>query len=170
MQIKDALLAELEQEAGATRRVLEQIPEEKLDWRPHEKSMSLGQLAFHVARIPGGISALLAGETLDVSEANFTTPQPGSRAEILSALDEGISAAKDVLGGLDDARAASTWTLTRGSETLLSMPKVSLARSLLLNHWYHHRGQLTVYLRLLNIPVPAVYGRSADEDPLGIER
>jgi uncharacterized damage-inducible protein DinB len=127
--------------------------------------MSLGQLALHVARIPGDLSALAARGEFDASEANFDPPLPQSREEILGAHDQSISAATDYLKNLTPETAAATWRLTlRGSE-VFTVQRVGLLRSLLLNHWYHHRGQLSVYLRLLDVPIPVIYGRSADENP-----
>jgi len=163
--MNDALVAELEQEAGATRRVLERVPENRLTWKPHPKSMSLGQLALHVATIPGSLSTLLEADGLDATGVDFTQKPATSRAELLGALEEGVAKARDFLRGLEPARAAAPWRLTRGSQELFTMPRSAMVRSLLLNHWYHHRGQLVVYLRLLDVPVPVTYGRSADENP-----
>lgn len=160
-----ALVAELEQESHATRRVLERVPDDRLEWRPHPKSMSLGQLALHVATIPGSLARLAQLDGLDAATVDFTPASPASAAELLPALEASVAGAREFLSGLDDAAAAATWRLTFGERELLAAPRAGIVRSLLLNHWYHHRGQLVVYLRLLDVPVPAVYGRSADEDP-----
>lgn len=163
--MNQALIAELEQEGAATRRVLERVPADQLGWQPHPKSMTLGQLAIHIATIPGGLARVCALDTFDASTVDFTPPQPQDTAGLLPALDESLAAAKNFLDGLDEASAAAPWRLTLGERELFAQPRMAVVRSLLLNHWYHHRGQLTVYLRLLDVPVPAVYGNSADENP-----
>ena len=166
MRIVEPFLQELDQEAATTRRVLERVPEDKLAWRPHPKSFSLGQLALHVAQIPGVVAGFVAGPTLALP-GSFQQAPATSRSEILSALDASVAKAKEVLGGFDDTTAASTWTLTSGDRTLMSFPRVGVVRALMLNHWYHHRGQLSVYLRELDVPLPSIYGPSADENPFG---
>lgn len=164
-RIVDSLLAELDQEAATTRRVLERVPGDKLGWKPHAKSMSLGQLALHVATTPGAVAKLLLTDGLDIGGVNFEQAPAGSAAELLPALDESIKTAKEVLNGLDDHKAMAPWKLTKGSKEVFTAPRIGIARTIMLNHWYHHRGQLSVYLRLLDIPVPSIYGPSADENP-----
>lgn len=164
--MQDALVAELTREAGATRRVLERVPEHRLAWKPHGRSMSLGQLALHVATIPGGVSGMLEGDGVDAAKADFSQKAVTSRKELLDALEAGVAKARGFLERLDARSAAAPWRLTRGGREILALPRAVAVRSILLNHWYHHRGQLTVYLRLLDVPVPAVYGNSADENPL----
>ena len=161
----DSLLNELYQEAAVTRRVLERVPGDKLEWRPHPKSMSLGQLAMHVASIPGNLSRLVQADEFDASQANFTPPSPSSVEEILTAHDESLSAAQDYLDGVDEQTARESWRLTFKGNEVFTAPRGGVIRSLMMNHWYHHRGQLSVYLRLLDVPVPVIYGRSADENP-----
>jgi len=161
----DSLINELRQEAVTTKRVLERLPEEKLSWKPHETSMSLGQLSLHVASIPGNVTRLAQLNAFDASDANFIPPQPESVEQILSAFDESLNSAESYLSGLDDKAATDTWRLTSKGEEVFSMPRISMLRTIMLNHWYHHRGQLAVYLRLLEVPVPVIYGRSADENP-----
>ena len=161
----DSLINELRQEAVTTKRVLERIPEEKLSWKPHETSMSLGQLSLHVASIPGNVTRLAQLDAFDASEANFVPPQPESVEQILSAFDESLNSAESYLSGLDNKAATDPWRLTSKGEEVFSMPRISMLRTIMLNHWYHHRGQLAVYLRLLEVPVPVIYGRSADENP-----
>ena len=158
-----AMLGEIQQEAATTRRVLERVPENKLAWRPHQKSMTLGQLALHVASIPGGIAKISQSDEFDA--ANFGAPQPKSLGEIFAAHDESIRAAEDCLKALTEERAMATWTLKLGTKEVLSIPRAALLRAIMLNHWYHHRGQLSVYLRLLDVPLPSIYGPSADENP-----
>jgi uncharacterized damage-inducible protein DinB len=156
---------ELQQEAAATKRLLERVPGDKLSWTPHPKSMSLGQLALHVAQIPGDLSRLARLDEFDAAAANFDPPVPTSREEILVALDESVSAAAKYLEGLMPDSAGAGWRLTLRGNEVFTMPRAGLLRSLLLNHWYHHRGQLSVLLRLLDVPIPVIYGRSADENP-----
>ena len=161
----EALLNELRQEAEPTTRLLERVPEDRLDWRPHPKSMTLGQLALHVAAIPGDLSRLAQLEEFDASNADFEPPAPESKMAIATALKKSLDDAAEYLGALSAVQAGATWRLTlRGSEVFV-MPRAALLRSLILNHWYHHRGQLTVYLRLPDVAVPVVYGRTADENP-----
>ena len=163
MAMIDAVLGEFDQESKATRRLLERVPDDKLAWRPHPKSSSLGQMALHVATIPAALSHLASQDVFELPE--FIQPQPASRSEILSAFDESQKTAHDLLGGMDDPRLAATWTLVHSGATLMQMPRAALLRTLLLNHYYHHRGQLMVYLRLLDVPLPSVYGPTADENP-----
>lgn len=161
----DSMLNELRQEAATTRRVLERVPEEKLSWKPHAKSLSLGQLSLHVASIPGDLVGLAQLEEFDASQANFVPSEPASIDQILTALDASVKTAENYLSSLDDKTAAENWRLTLRGKEVFSMPRIGLLRTIMLNHWYHHRGQLAVYLRLLEVPVPVIYGRSADEDP-----
>jgi len=160
-----SMIAEFQAEIPATRRVLERVPAGSLDFRPHEKSMSLGQLAYHVALIPGRITHMATAGELDASNMSFVPPVPESAAVLLPTLEESVAAACDYLGGLDEATAAAPFRLTMGEKEIFTMPRLGLMRTLAMNHWYHHRGQLLVYLRLLDVPVPVVYGRSADENP-----
>jgi uncharacterized damage-inducible protein DinB len=163
MAIIDGLLSELELEAATTRRVLERVRQEDLSWKPHPKSMSLGQLALHVATVPGLVAELAA---MDVSEPPaFVQPEARHASELVPALAESIAKAKRTLGGFDDAMMGAMWRLQSGGREIMSMPRAAFVRAILLNHWYHHRGQLLVYLRLLNQSVPSVYGPTADENP-----
>ncbi len=163
--ILDSFITELEQEANRTRMVLERIPADKIGWKPHDKSMSLGQLGLHVATIPGALAQLLAADSFNLDDADFTPASPGSADELVPALEQSLAAAKDRLSSWDDEAAGAGWSLMRNGKAISTVPRVVMIRSLMLNHWYHHRGQLCVYLRLLDIPVPAVYGPSADENP-----
>lgn len=165
MSIAAPFLQELALEAATTRRVLERVPEPSLSWRPHAKSMSLGQLAHHVATLPQQLSDFVAGDALDFSAAAGTPPAATSRPALLDAFDGSVAHAQRYLESLSDARALEMWTLKNGETPLFSAPRAGVIRSFLFNHWYHHRGQLVVYLRLLDVPVPSVYGPSADENP-----
>jgi uncharacterized damage-inducible protein DinB len=160
-----AMLGEVQQEAATTRRVLERIPDNKLAWRPHQKSMTLGQLALHLAQVPGGIAKISRADEFDASTATFGAKQPESVGEIFAAHDESIRAAEDCLKSMTQEKANATWRLKMGPKEVLAMPRAGLLRSIMLNHWYHHRGQLSVYLRLLDAPLPSIYGPSADENP-----
>jgi uncharacterized damage-inducible protein DinB len=164
MKMIDGLLAELEQEAETTRRVLERIPQAHLSWKPHPKSMSLGQLALHVATLPGGVAELAALDTVP-EPPSFVQPEVATAAELVPSLEQSIARAKSVLGGFDDARMGAMWRMQSSGQDILAMPRAALVRAIMLNHWYHHRGQLLVYLRLLNQSVPSVYGPTADENP-----
>jgi uncharacterized damage-inducible protein DinB len=161
----DPILAEFREEAATTKRVLDRVPEQKLAWKPHAKSMSLGQLAWHVAVIPGNISRLLQKDSLDVTQANFVPPQPKSLAEIINAYEQSVRDAEQNLGSMTDQQAKADWHLMHRDQVLSTMPRIGFLRSVMLNHWYHHRGQLSVYLRLLEVPLPVIYGPSADESP-----
>jgi uncharacterized damage-inducible protein DinB len=158
------LLQELDEEAKTTRRVLGRVAEDRLAWRPHDKSMTLGELAMHVAIVPGAIADLAAQPGVDV-DAAIPRPSATSVAELLATLDRSIARARAVIQQLDDAGLAAPWRMTRGSRQIALMPRSVVIRSVLLNHWYHHRGQLTVYLRQTGSLVPSVYGASADDDP-----
>ena len=164
MAIVDGLLQELEQEAQTTKRVLERVPQAHLAWKPHPKSMSLGQLALHIATVPGGVAQMAAQPGFDAPPA-FAQPSATTAAELIPALEQSIAQARQVLGGMSDERATETWTLKNGGQVVMAMPRAALLRAIMLNHWYHHRGQLSVYLRQLNVPVPSIYGPSADENP-----
>jgi len=156
------ILAEIEQEAAATGRLLERLPADRLAWRPHPKSMSLGQLGLHVATIPAGCNAAIAGGATEAADL-VHHPECTSLDEIRRAWTDNLHSVREQLKR--DTEADSQWSLSQDGRGLLTLPKSAARRMLMLNHWYHHRGQLTVYLRLLNIPVPSVYGPSADENP-----
>jgi uncharacterized damage-inducible protein DinB len=163
MSMTNAILQEFDREAATTRRVLERVPTDKLAWQPHAKSMTLGGLALHTAMVPGHICGWAK-----VDEFVFTGDKPpvaNSTAEILAAHDASVKEAKEIISGLGDEGLAANWKASAGGKALFEMPKSALVRNIALNHWYHHRGQLSVYLRLLDVPVPSIYGPSADENP-----
>ena len=164
MALIDGMLQELEQEAQTTRKVLERVPDDQLTWRPHEKARTLGELALHVAMVPGAVAELVATQST-AQAPQFTDPRPNSAAELIPTLDESIAKAKRLLSGMDDATIMSTWRMMKGDREIFAVPRISLLRSIMLNHWYHHRGQLSVYLRELDVPIPSIYGPSADENP-----
>ncbi len=156
------LMQELDQEAKATRRVLERVPPDRYDWRPHEKSFTLGQLAMHVAMLPGAISEMAGKPTFDV-KTRIPRPSPGGADELMSTYDQSVEKARTLLGAMKDSDLALPWRMVDGEREVMALPRSGVLRTILFNHWYHHRGQLTVYLRLLNVPLPSVYGPSADE-------
>ena len=164
MTLTERLLGELAQEAGNTKRTLERVPEGKLSWKPHEKSMSLGQLALHVASMPRGIAELVSVPVRELP----TVPRPEAKsvAEILSALEGSMALVKEKLQGWGDKGLDEPFRLTRQGKTVMELTRYQMLRAVMLNHWYHHRGQLMVYFRLLGVPVPAIYGDSADEKPM----
>ena len=163
MTLAESILMELDQEAQTTKRVLDRIPDDKLTWKPHPKSFSLGQLALHIASVPAGVTTIALHDSVEAP--NFTQPEPKSRQEILDTFSKSLETAKANLKKMDDARLASRRSLTRGGKVVMSAPRIGFLRSVLLNHVYHHRGQLSVYLRMLDVPVPSIYGPSADENP-----
>ncbi len=165
MSIAQSLIPELEQEAATTRRVLERVPGDKLDWKPHPKSMSLGQLALHVADTPGRVAEMANVDEVPMPDFG-PLPSADSADALLGILDENVAKAKQVLAGVDDARMMGDWKVMQDGQVAMAMPRVAVFRSIMLNHWYHHRGQLSVYLRLLEVPVPSIYGPSADENPM----
>jgi uncharacterized damage-inducible protein DinB len=163
MRLVDSMLAEIDQEAQTTKRVLERIPENKLNWKPHPKAFSLGQLALHIASVPGSVAAAAAPDTMEAP--TFSQPEAKSRQEVLDTFSKSLATARETLQKMDDARLLSTWSLTKNGKVLMSVPRIAFIRSILMNHNYHHRGQLSVYLRMLDVPVPSIYGPSADENP-----
>jgi uncharacterized damage-inducible protein DinB len=162
MAIKDGLLAEYDHEMGTTRKLLERIPEDKLSWKPHERSRTLGELSTHLSGLPQWGSTILNDSSFDLAVGPPDTATHTSRAAVLDQFD---AAVKKTRASMDksDAEYAARWSLKRGGHEIFSMPRVAAFRSFILNHMIHHRGQLSLYLRLTNVPVPAIYGPSADE-------
>jgi uncharacterized damage-inducible protein DinB len=165
MSLASQLVSELQSEAPATRRVLERVPEASLSWKPHVKSMSLGQLALHIAVLPGAIADFVSDPVREVPDVPL--PEAARLADVLSAFEQSIASATARLQGWGDEDLNAIWRLTRNGQTIIETPRIGMLRAVMLNHWYHHRGQLTVYLRLLEVPVPPVYGPTADENPFG---
>lgn len=161
MVIAQYLLAEFEQQAPITRKFLERLPEDKLTWKPHAKSMTAGQLAYHLATVPGGVCRGSRQDSIQVPE--FQHPQPANLQEILDAFDQSVATVREILPGYDDATIFATWRILAGTEEVAAMPRIAFLRNIMLNHWYQHRGQFGVYLRMLDVPVPASWGPSADE-------
>lgn len=167
MRMIEGLLQELEQEAQTTKRVLARVPTDRLAWKPHEKSMTLGELALHVAELPSGIAQLAM--TIPFTPPDFSQrPSADATTDLPATLERSVAAARSTLGHLSDAEMAATWRMVAGDREILALPRAAVLRALMLNHWYHHRGQLTVYLRELQVPVPSIYGPSADENPFAL--
>lgn len=169
MAIRDAILPEFDNEMKTTRKTLERVPEGKGDWKPHEKSMTLGRLAGHVAELPSFASMALSSDSFDVRPAEGAPArQPlvmTSRQQLLEAFDKNVAAAREAISKASDEDFMKMWSVLAGGKPMMTMPKVAVVRSFTLNHLIHHRGQLSVYLRLNNEPVPSIYGPSADENP-----
>ena len=159
--ITQSLINELKQESEKTRHLLERAPEKKLTWKPHRKSMTLGQLAWHIAVLPRGIADLAT--ELKSEPPVVPRPQPASLAEVLAALDDSASYATGKISAWGDNGLQQIWTLTVQGKTMFEMPRAAVIRNLMLNHGYHHRGQMTVYLRLLDVSLPPIFGPTADE-------
>jgi uncharacterized damage-inducible protein DinB len=162
MAMKDGLIAEYDHEIATTRKLIERVPDNRLAWKPHEKSMSLGGLALHIANLPTWGKAILDQEGFDLATAPPNLSEPSSRADIVALFEESTADARKRLDR-SDAEFAALWTLKRAGHEIFTLPRVAAFRSFVLNHVIHHRGQLSVYLRLNDIAVPAIYGPSADE-------
>lgn len=159
-------LPEFDQEMATTRRVLARVPEDKLDWKPHAKSMSLGQLASHVAQLPAWASNILTADEFDFRPPGappFKGADCKSNNELLELFDKSVASAREAIAGVTESSLDTTWTLKAGPHTIFSAPRWNVWRGFGVNHMIHHRAQLSVYLRLLDVPVPSIYGPSADE-------
>jgi uncharacterized damage-inducible protein DinB len=163
MAIGASLLPEFDQEMASTRKVLERVPLERGDWKPHAKSYSVKELASHIVTMVSWGSFTLATEELDFSTSDFKAPSYDSSEELLAAFDKNAAETRAALEAADDAAYGVIWTMKDGDQVFFSMPRIAVLRSMVFNHGIHHRAQLTVYLRLLDVPVPGVYGPSADE-------
>jgi uncharacterized damage-inducible protein DinB len=165
MAIKDALLPEFDHEMGTTRRLLERTPEAEFAWKPHDKSMSLGELAGHIANIPHWCDAVLKHAVFDVATAgdDVRPRSPASVTALLSDFDQKVAAARAGLSAAGDSEMLAPWTFKQGDREIFTLPRVVAIRSFIMNHLIHHRGQFSVYLRLKNVPLPAIYGPTADE-------
>lgn len=166
MTISQSLLPEFDQEMAGVRKTLERVPEGKADWKPHAKSMSLGRLAGHLAELPGWVDATLKQDVLEMS-GDFKPFISASPKELLEKFDQVSAQARAAIAKASDEDLMKNWSLKAGGKVMFSMPKVAVLRNFVMNHMIHHRGQLTVYLRLNDVPVPSLYGPSADENPMG---
>jgi len=163
MNLIDPVLAELAHEAATTRRLLDRVPERHLAWKPHEKSMTLGRLATHIAEIPGWVGSIVEKDEFDVGTGGYVPPTIDRVPEIVAMFDRNVAAATETLKRQSNDRLLATWQLKKKGQLVVEMPRMGMIRSLLMNHLIHHRGQLSVYLRLQNVPLPSIYGPTADE-------
>jgi len=168
MGMSEMLLPEFDNETANTRKTLERIPEDKLDWRPHEKSMTMIGLASHIANLVSWMVLTINEDSFDVAppgEEPRKFPPANSRDEVLDIFDKNVAAARAAIGGASDEQLLRPWSLLSGGKTLFTLPRIAAVRSFVMNHGIHHRAQLGVYLRLNDVPVPSIYGPSADESP-----
>ncbi len=166
MSYADSILPEFDQEMASTRKVLERIPDDKLDWKPHPKSNTIGWNAIHLAEIPGWLTIILNTTSLDVAPVDgepYRFPALGSRDEILERFDQNVAAARQAIIEVKDESLVVPWTLELGGQPVFTMPRAAVIRSMGLNHLIHHRAILLVYLRLNDVPIPGMYGPSGDE-------
>ena len=166
MAFSEALLPEFDQEVVGIRKTLERVPEDKFGWKPHEKSMTMGGLATHLATLLSWAVTAVDTDSLDLAPGGVPMPGPApvkSRKELLETFDQNVAAARQAILGAADAHLLQPWTLLHNGKQLLSMPRIAVLRSFVMNHSIHHRAQLGVYLRLNDVPVPSIYGPSADE-------
>jgi uncharacterized damage-inducible protein DinB len=167
MRISEALLPEFDQEMATTRKVLDRCPEEKYAWKPHQKSFSMGSLATHVVNMVGWGVDTLSRESFDISPAGappYKEEPIQTRAELLKRFDTNAGKMRNALASTEDEQFMTNWSLLAAGQPLFTMPRVAVLRGMILNHLIHHRGQLSVYLRMNDVPVPAIYGPSADEE------
>jgi uncharacterized damage-inducible protein DinB len=166
MSLSEALLPEYDQEMAGARKTLERVPDDKLGWKPHPKSGTMGWLAAHVANIPGWTVITINEDALDMAPNGVQMPpppEPKSRKELLEVFDKNVAEGRKAIGGASDAHLLKTWSLLNNGATIVAMPRIACLRTWVMNHLIHHRAQLGVYLRLNNVPVPSIYGPSADE-------
>jgi uncharacterized damage-inducible protein DinB len=166
MTIGQSMLGEFDQEMAGTRKTLERLPEQKWNWKPHDKSGTVGWLAGHIATMPGWITMTLQTEQLDYAPVGgpaYEPPKMENRQQILAEFDKSVTEARKAIADASDADMMKDWTLLAGGQTIFTMPRAACLRSMIFNHIIHHRAQLTVYYRLLGVPVPGLYGPSADE-------
>lgn len=170
MSIAQTLISEFNEQAPLTRKFLERLPEDKLTWKPHEKSRTAGQLAMHLAQVPGSIARVVQENRAQAPDFASLMVQPATVREILAAHDEGVETVRRELAKFGDGAMREVWRLNQGDRELLACPREKFIRDIMLSHWYQHRGQFGVYLRLLNIAVPATWGPSADEAPAFLQK
>jgi uncharacterized damage-inducible protein DinB len=164
MTIAESLLPEFDREMGITRRLLERVPDGVFAWKPHEKSMTLGRLAEHLAELPQWCTMTLTRDGIDMSVGRPPGYQPpATRDAVLAMFETNTAEARATLRGKTDGELVAPWTLSAQGKEIFTMPKVAVLRNFVMNHMVHHRGQLSVYLRLHNVPIPSMYGPSADE-------
>jgi uncharacterized damage-inducible protein DinB len=163
MSIAAALLPEFDREMGVTRRLLERVPDGQFAWKPHGRSMTLGRLAEHLAQLPDWATITITQSGIEMGPPPPDHRPPATRAEVLGLFDHNVAKARATLAGRSDPELMAPWTLKAQGKEVFTMPKAVVLRSFVLNHLVHHRGQLTVYLRMHDIPIPSIYGPSGDE-------
>jgi uncharacterized damage-inducible protein DinB len=162
--LKSAALGDLDHELATTRRLLERVPDDRLDWAPHARSMTLGRLAMHLAELPRLQTTVLTSDSLDLDTLRARPARSATnRAELLAEFDANVAAMREQLAGADDRALAESWAMRRGERVIMTQPRAAAMRTLGISHIVHHRGQLSVYLRLLDVPLPPMYGPTADE-------
>jgi uncharacterized damage-inducible protein DinB len=166
MPINESLIAEMQQESASTKKMLERAPENSFTWKPHEKSMTLGRLAMHIAEIPMWTDDCLLKDELDFARTDYKPRDATTTAELVKFFDENVSKAIEILGKTSDEEFMKDWTMRNGEEIYFTLPKIAVVRSFIMSHGIHHRAQMSVYLRMLDVPVPGVYGPSADEESM----
>jgi uncharacterized damage-inducible protein DinB len=163
MNLSEPILAELSYESATARRLLERLPQQQFGWKPHEKSMTLARLATHVVEIPGWVASILDQDEFDVGAREYVPKDASSVPELLQMFEKNIAAIREAIGRQTNERMMAPWRLKKKGQLIFELPRIGMIRSMLINHFIHHRGQLSVYIRLLNVPVPSIYGPSADE-------
>jgi uncharacterized damage-inducible protein DinB len=163
MTIAAGLVAEFEHESAVTRKMLERVPEEKLSWKPHEKSMTLGRLATHLAELSGWVPTIMDQEVLDLGDSDYKPRVVESKEELLEMFDSGVAGFVEGIKDRTDEEFFVTWTLRVGERVVTELPRIAALRGFVLSHAFHHRGQLSVFLRLLDVPLPQIYGPTADD-------
>jgi uncharacterized damage-inducible protein DinB len=163
MTIGNGFAMELDQEARSTRKILERLPEDKFDWKPHEKSMTLAHLAGHIIEMVSWTGPTLNQDGIDFATMDYKPTVYTTTAAMLEDFDKNVAEAKEVLSKVDDSEMFKSWSMSNGEKVYFEMPKIAVMRSFVMSHIIHHRGQLSVFIRLLDIPVPEIYGPSADE-------
>ena len=163
MSLSETIAAELKQEAATTRKMLERLPASEFDWKPHEKSMSLSRLATHVIEMTGWVGETVTSDEIDFSTMDYAAPSAASTEQLVEMFDKEVAKCYDALNGVTDEHFMQPWTLRNSELVYFTMHRIAVIRGMCLNHMVHHRGQLSVYMRLKDIPVPSIYGPSADE-------
>jgi len=163
MPLNESLIAELQMEATGTRKMIERVPEKSFDWKPHDKSMTLGRLAYHICENPQWVSVTVDKDEIDFAANDYVPKEAKTTAELLKVFDDSLAEAVECLKNASDEKLMGNWTMRNGETVYFTMPKTAVLRSFVLNHIIHHRGQLSVYLRMLDVPLPQIYGPTADE-------
>lgn len=164
MPLNEPIIAELQMEAANTRKMIERVPEKSFGWKPHDKSMTLGRLAYHICENPEWVNVTVDKDEIDFAAKEYVQKEAKSTEELLKVFDASLAEAVECLKNASDEKLLGNWTMRNGEQVYFTMPKLAVLRSFVLNHIIHHRGQLSVYLRMLDIPLPQIYGPTADEN------